>query len=274
MHADVARDVMRRVMEQRALLHIPLVDEHNKLVGLETYQGMVAGTRHENWVCLMAGGFGTRLGGLTKDRPKPMLPVNGKPILESIIENFVTAGFSRFYISLHYLGNQIREHFGDGSRWNVTIRYVEEQTPLGTCGAIGLLPDIGVLPLIVMNGDLLTRLDVNALLDSHVRNDVGMTLCVTEYDMQVPYGVVTGKDSLVTEIVEKPVHKFFVNAGIYVISPDVVERARPPRRLDIPDLVKGLIDSNRKVSMFPIHEYWLDIGRPDDFERAQENKPR
>lgn len=266
-----SRDSLRSLMEQHSLLHVPLVDEHGRLVGLETLRELLQGERRDNLVFIMAGGLGTRLRPLTDDCPKPMLPVGGKPILESILESFVEAGFHRFCFSVHYKPGRIREHFGDGSRWGVAIDYVEEEIPLGTGGALGLLRDPGDLPVLMMNGDVLTRLDFGALLDFHRAQGSELTLCVREYDMQVPFGVVEGEGSTVTGITEKPVHRFFVNAGVYVVNPKVVALGHPPRRLDMPDLVQSLIDDGYRVSMFPIHEYWLDVGRMEDFERAQGN---
>lgn len=266
---DTRREVLRQMMEERSLLHIPLLDDAGCVVALETLQDLLHARIQDNWVFLMAGGFGTRLRPLTDSCPKPLLPVGGKPILESIIESFIAAGFRNFLISVHYLADHIKDYFQDGSRWNATIRYIEEETPLGTGGALGLLPTPMDRPIVMMNGDVLTRLDFNALLDFHLEQRAKLTLCVREYDMQVPFGVVQGEDSCVTGIVEKPVHRFFVNAGVYVVAPETIARAHPPRRLDMPDLVNQLLADGEKVAMFPIHEYWLDIGRPDDFERAQ-----
>lgn len=263
------RDVIRALMERHGLLHVPLLDAERRLAGLETYDGLRERPEKDAWVFLMAGGFGTRLRPLTDDCPKPMLHVGGRPILETILERFVAAGFRRFFISVHYLADRIKAHFGDGSRWGVSLHYIEEESPLGTGGALGLLPDTGDRPVIVMNGDVLTQLDFGALLDFHCSRDSALTLCVREYDMQVPFGVVEGNGEQVTGIVEKPVHRFFVNAGIYVVSPGAVARTRPARRLDMPDLVDGLVREGATVSMFPVHEYWIDVGRPDDFESAQ-----
>lgn len=263
------RETLRTMMEQRSMLHIPIVDETGRLVGLETFRELLQAEKRDNWVFLMAGGLGTRLRPLTDQCPKPLLPVGGKPILESIIESFIASGYHRFYISVHYLADLIKTHFGDGSRWGVTIRYVEEDAPLGTGGALGLLPEIGGRAIIMMNGDVLTRLDFCSLLDFHELQQASLTLCVREYDMQVPFGVVEGQDTLVTGIEEKPIHSFFVNAGVYVVSPEIVELVRPPRHIDMPDLIKEALAKGCKVAMFPVHEYWLDIGRPDDFERAQ-----
>ena len=268
-HCKTPRITVHALMAKRSLLHMPLLDDENRVVGLETIDDVHRTPIRDNWVFLMAGGFGTRLKPLTDNCPKPLLPVGGKPILETILESFIAAGFHRFYVSVHYLGEQIKSHFGDGSNWGVNIKYVEEETPLGTGGALGLLSDTGGLPVVVINGDVLTRLDFNALVDFHEAQGADMTLCVREHDVRVPYGVVEGKGALVTDIVEKPLHRFLVNAGVYVVGPAVLATLKPIRRIDMPDLVKACLAENGKVGMFPIHEYWLDIGIPEDFSRAQ-----
>lgn len=220
----------------------------------------------------MAGGFGKRLYPLTQDCPKPMLKVGGKPILELILQSLVDAGFHRFYISTHYLPEMIREHFGDGSKWKVSIQYVHEDEPLGTGGALGLLPAGAIeLPMILMNGDLLTRVDYRSLLEFHQRHQGAATLCVSEYESQVPYGVIQSEGHRITQIVEKPIQRFFVSAGIYILSPELIGRVAPGRRIDMPTLLQQEIGAGREVSMFPVHEYWLDIGRMDDLRRAQED---
>jgi dTDP-glucose pyrophosphorylase len=266
--SGTSREAVRGIMEQHSVMHIPVLDQAGRLVGLETFRELLNVSRRDNWVLLMAGGLGTRLQPMTNDHPKPLLVVGDKPILETILEGLIAAGFHRFCISLHYRGQQIREYFGDGSRWGVTVQYVEEDTPLGTAGALSLLDDVDDRPVVMMNGDVLTKLDFNALLDFHSSMRADMTLCVREYDMQVPFGVVEGEDSLITSIIEKPVHRFFVNAGVYVIAAEVVAAARPVQRIDMPDLVKKFLADKRKVAMFPVHEYWIDVGRPDDFRRA------
>lgn len=267
--ASASREQLRHLMEQHSLLHIPLLDRDDRVVGLETYQEVLQRPRRNNWVFLMAGGFGKRLRPLTDNCPKPMLLVGGKPMLQTILEGFIAAGFHRFYISVHYLPEAIKNYFGDGSKWGVKIVYIEEDLPLGTGGALGLLPGTDDLPIIMMNGDILTRLDFNALLDFHEKHAADLTLCVREYDVQIPFGVVEGNDVTVTSIVEKPTHRFFVNAGIYVVTPQAIARVLPSMRVDMPDLIKQIITDQRNVSMFPIHEYWLDIGRPEDFDVAQ-----
>lgn len=265
------RDKTLSVMEATRLLQLPVVDSARRVVGVETMHEMLDRKRLDNPVFLMAGGFGKRLFPLTQDCPKPMLKVGDKPILELILQSFADAGLHRFYISTHYLPEVIRDHFGDGSRWNVSIQYVHEESPLGTGGALGLLPqdEIG-LPLFLMNGDLLTGVNYRSLLDFHQRHEGAATLCVREYESQVPYGVVQSDGHRITQIVEKPVQRYFISAGIYMLSPELVRRVAPGERIDMPTLLEREIAAGRAVNMFPVHEHWLDIGRMDDFLRAQQ----
>lgn len=265
-----SRERILSVLEGSQLLQIPVVDEEKHLVGLETLHGLLQKRHRENAVFLMAGGFGTRLQPLTNNCPKPLLKVGTKPILEVILEKFINDGFQRFYISTHYMPEMIRDHFGDGSRWGVNIRYVHEDTPLGTGGALGLLPhDEIIAPIILMNGDLLTNLDFGSLLDFHLGHPAAATMCTRQYEHRIPYGVVESDGHHVRSMVEKPVHQFFVNAGIYVLEPETVKSVVPGTRVDMPTLLEQEIDRGRKVNIFPIHEYWLDIGRMEDFQRAQ-----
>lgn len=270
--ADVhwTRERMLSVMDSNRLLQLPVVDHQGCVVGIETLHEMLDRKLIDNPVFLMAGGFGKRLYPLTQDCPKPMLKVGEKPILELILQGFADAGFHRFYISTHYLPEVIRDHFGDGSRWNVSIKYVHEESPLGTGGALGLLPHDEIeLPIFLMNGDLLTRVDFRGLLEFHQRHNGAATLCVREYESQVPYGVIQSDGHRITEIVEKPVQRFFINAGIYILSPDLIRRVAHGESIDMPTLLTREISEGRDVNMFPVHEYWLDIGRIDDFNRAQ-----
>ncbi|RMD59362.1 CBS domain-containing protein [Candidatus Parcubacteria bacterium] len=258
----------RARMQKLSLRHLPIVDSNGTLVGLHTWDETVT-PRKDNWVVLMAGGFGTRLRPLTDETPKPLLPVGNKPILEHILESFIDAGFYRFFISVHYKAEMIKRHFGDGSKWGVEIEYLEEPKPLGTAGCLNLLPEKPNEPLILMNGDLLTKVDFERLLEFHESEQAFATLCVREYTQQVPYGVIDADGSRLQQIVEKPVQRYFVNAGIYAMSPEFV-RTLPPGRSDVPDHLQNAACLGRKVSVFPIHEYWLDIGRMDDFQRAQD----
>lgn len=265
-----SREKLLSAMESSRILQLPVVDVNRRVVGIETLHDMLGHKRLENPVFLMAGGFGKRLYPLTQDCPKPMLKVGGRPILELIMQDFADAGFHRFYISTHYLPEVIRDHFGDGSRWNVSIQYVHESEPLGTGGALGLLPHDEIdLPIFLMNGDLLTRVDYRSLLDFHERHEGSATLCVREYESQIPYGVIKSDGHRITHIVEKPVQRSFISAGIYMLSPELIRRVAPNERIDMPTLLEREIGAGRDVNMFPVHEYWLDIGRMDDFQRAQ-----
>jgi dTDP-glucose pyrophosphorylase len=268
---EESRDDIFLKMKNLDLLQIPIVDKNNKVTGLETLHHLINNKR-DNPVFLMAGGFGKRLRPLTNDTPKPLLKVGGKPILESILEQFIREGFHNFYISIHYKADMIRRHFGDGSDRGVTIEYIHEKTPLGTAGSLGLLPDnIQNLPILMMNGDLLTRIDFLELLRFHELKGGDATVCVREYDLQVPYGVIKAEGSLIVSIKEKPKHKFFVNAGIYILDPKILREVDGLSYLDMPQLLERKIDGLGQVNMFPMHEYWLDIGQIDQFEQAQKD---
>lgn len=255
------------------ILQIPVVDAAGAVVGLETLGEMIRKPIHENPVFLMAGGFGTRLKPLTDNCPKPMLPVGGKPLLQNILEDLIGYGFRSFHIAVHYLAEQIIDHFGDGSGWHVRIEYIHEDRPLGTAGALGLLPpSLPGLPLIMINGDIVTRVNYEELLRYHETQGAAATVCVREHDLQVPYGVIEASEYEIRDIIEKPVYKFFVNAGIYVLSPEVVRSVEPGVRIDMPDLLKRAMRQRFRVGMFPVHEYWMDIGRMPDFQLAQQQK--
>ncbi|WP_219704228.1 nucleotidyltransferase family protein [Marinomonas lutimaris] len=258
-----------RMMQSKGILAIPIVSEM-KIVGLETLQKMGEQQSKLNPVFLMAGGFGTRLKPLTDNCPKPMLKVGEKPILEVMLNSFIKSGFVNFYISTHYLPEMIREHFGDGSKWNVKITYVHEEIPLGTGGALGLLPaDVPDLPLILINGDILTNVDFERVLEFHIKHQAAATMCVRDYEYQVPFGVINGEGNKIISMVEKPVQRFFVNAGIYVINSEIRNSVQQNVRIDMPTLLEQFISKSQNVMMFPIHEYWLDIGRIEDYNRAQ-----
>lgn len=261
---------MLNLMEQKGISSVPILD-NGTVTGVSNLHDILQKKRYSNPVFLMAGGFGTRLQPLTDNCPKPMLKVGNKPILETLIRRFIKAGFSNFYISTHYLPEQIEQYFGDGSDFGVSISYVHEDTPLGTGGALGLLPkDLpGNLPLIMINGDVLTTLDFQRVLNFHNENSADATICVREYNYQIPYGVINGDGNQITSMVEKPTQHFFVNAGIYVVSPQVIESVENNQKIDMPTLLEKQIKNRKKVLMFPLHEYWLDIGRMEDFRQAQ-----
>jgi dTDP-glucose pyrophosphorylase/predicted transcriptional regulator len=269
-HINEDRKKILHNLKENNLLQMPLVDGQGVLVGLETYRHLTEKSSYDNPVFLMAGGFGKRLHPLTLETPKPLLKVGSKPILQIILESFIDAGFHRFYISTHYKSEKVRDHFRNGDLWDVSIEYVHEEEPLGTAGALGLLPDdIPNIPIIMMNGDLLTKVNFELLLQYHKEAGGLATMCVREYDFEVPYGVVSVNQNRIKRIVEKPVHKFFVNAGIYVINPELFRSIRRNSYIDMPDFLQNKVEQGVQINMFPIHEYWLDIGRMEDFVLAQ-----
>jgi dTDP-glucose pyrophosphorylase len=265
------KESIMAMMKSRDILHVPILNNDRCLVGLETLLHLLDGVKHDNPVFLMAGGFGTRLHPLTKEKPKPLLTVGDKPILETILCQFIESGFHNFYISTHFKADMVREHFKDGSEWDVSIQYVHEDKPLGTAGSLGLLPkEASQLPLIMMNGDLLTKVNFEHLLAFHQEQNGLATMCVREYDFQVPYGVIGMENHIVKSIIEKPVHKFFVNAGIYVIEPELIKKVDGLNYLDMPNLLESQIKNNIQINSFPIHEYWLDIGQMDDYMQVRD----
>ena len=220
-------------------------------------------------VVIMAGGLGTRLRPLTENTRKPMIPVGPKPVLETIIENFAEQGFVNLFLCLNYKGEMIREHFADGRRFGVNITYLQEDRRLGTAGALSLLPEPPTEPVIVMNGDLLTKVDFVRLLDFHQRQGFMATMAMREHQQQVPYGVLKiGDGYIVQELVEKPVERYYVNAGIYILDPDTLRLVPNQKFYDMPTLFNSLMDQGKKVGGFPLRDYWVDIGRVEDLERA------
>lgn len=266
---NVAQSELNKMMSAKGILSIPIL-EGRTVIGLETLQ-IVRNKYYNNPVFIMAGGFGTRLKPLTDDCPKPMLKVGGRPILETVVKSFVKAGFRNLYISTHYMPEIIENHFENGENFGANIKYVYEEIPLGTGGALGLLPETlsDDLSLIMINGDVLTNVDFERLLNFHDESAADATICVREYDYQIPYGVIKGDGKKIISMEEKPVHHFFVNAGIYVVSPNIFKQVPKNIKVDMPTLLEQHMRNNKEVLMFPLHEYWLDIGRMDDFKRAQ-----
>ena len=263
------RQFILSILRQNKLRHVPIVDDAGCLLGLETLDDLQRPPCRENMVLLMAGGLGSRLKPLTNECPKPMLRIGGRPILETIILNFIEYGFKKFVISLNYKADMIREYFSDGHQWEVSIQYIEEDERLGTAGSLRLLPETqSSLPIIVMNGDVLTKVNLDHFLDFHASNHSKATMGVREYNFQVPYGVLKLDHHQVVEIEEKPIHNFFVNAGVYVLDQDVLNCLPDERRFEMPGLFKQLMKAGHHTVAFPIREYWLDIGQPDNLKQA------
>jgi len=254
------------LMRRYEVRQIPLVDAAGRACDLAVLDELVGSDGPPLRAVVMAGGFGTRLGELTEATPKPMLPVGDRPLLERIIGQLRDAGIRHVNLTTHYRADAIARHFGDGSDFGVEIEYVPEERPLGTAGALGLFD--GDLPLLVMNGDILTSVDFRALHRFHDEHGAAMTVAVRPYEVRVPYGVVELEGSALTAITEKPLVRGFVNAGIYLLDPDVPRLVEPDAPLEMPQLIERLVALGRTIVGFPLREYWLDIGQVADYEQA------
>lgn len=257
----------KELMRKKKLKQLPIVNNENQIQRILFSDDVDQVAEKENTVILMAGGLGTRLRPLTDDIPKPMLKIGDKPILETIIESFREFGFTNFILSVNYRKEIIKDYFQDGKHLGVKVEYIEEDKSLGTAGALSLLLDQPDKPFFVMNGDLLTKINFDQLLDFHMETNSVATMCVREYEYQIPYGVIETEGHRLLSIKEKPLHKSFVNAGIYVLSPNILQHIPQNEFYDMPTLFEKLM-LNEEVSAFPLREYWLDIGRLDDYEKA------
>ena len=264
------RGAILALMKRRLVHQVPLVDDRGVVVGLETLDELLQPGRRDTPVVLLAGGLGMRLRPLTEEVPKPMLHIGEKPILESILASLTEHGFWKFFFAVNYRADVIERHFGDGSKWGVQINYLRETEKLGTAGPLSMLPDLGSDPVLVMNADILTKVNFAHLLDFHRTNSVAATVCVREHRYTIPYGVVKMNENLLTLIEEKPVHRTMVSAGIYVLEQQALKLLPKGGYYDMPTLLQNLVDRGLRTAGFPIHEYWLDIGRLEDLERANE----
>lgn len=264
---DADPATLLRLLRGHAIRQVPLLDAQRRLAGLVTLEDLLQEGVLPVHAVVMAGGFGLRLRPLTDDMPKPMLPVGDRPLLELIVERLRHAGIRRISLLTHYKREAISEHFGDGSRFDVGIDYVEETEPLGTAGALTLLADVHD-PLLVINGDILTRIDFGAMWHYHLEHQAEITVGVREYDFRVPYGVVESDGNRVTAISEKPVMRWFVNAGIYLLQPAALQGLPSGKHCDMPTLINRHVATGASVVSFPVHEYWLDIGQLDDYHQA------
>ena len=265
------RAALLQLMQERVVRQVPLLDEDGHVVGLVTWDELLPDQVLPLQAVIMAGGFGTRLRPLTEDLPKPMLPVGDRPLMELIVEQLRQAGIRRVNIATHYMADSIIEHFGDGRDFGVELNYVTEDRPLGTAGALGLM-EVPNEPLLVINGDILTRVDFRAMLDYHREHGADLTVGVRQYGLRIPYGVMECDGPRVRRVREKPLLNFLANAGIYLLEPSVHRYIPHGQRFDMTDLIQRLIEERRPVVSFPIVEYWLDIGQPVDYEKAQEDR--
>jgi len=266
------RETVRHLMQANKLLHVPIVDSERRVIGLHLWDELSEATERPNTVLIMAGGMGSRLRPYTENCPKPMLPVAGKPMLEHIVDRARGQGFRRFVFAVHYLGHVIEQHFGAGERWHVQIGYVREQAPLGTAGALTLISPRPTHPLVVSNGDVLTDIHYGEMLDFHRRHGASATMAVRQHEWQYPFGVVRTHGVDIAGFEEKPVTTAMVNAGIYVLDPQAIECLNADERCDMPTLFERVQAKGGRTVVYPMHEPWLDIGRPEDYASAREGR--
>lgn len=265
----LGRELVMRLMVANKIQQIPVVDEQNHVIGLHLWDEITTPVVRPNLMVIMAGGAGTRLRPETEHCPKPLLPVAGKPMLEHIIERAKLEGFRHFVLAIHYLGDLIEAHFGDGSRLGVHIDYLREQTPLGTAGALGLLSPRPDAPFVVTNGDVLTDIHYGELLDFHLRHNAAATMAIRVHEWQHPYGVVQTQGVDIVGFEEKPVTRSHINAGVYALSPEAFSVMQAGQPCDMPGVFERLQERGVRTVAYPMHEPWLDVGRPDDLKAAQ-----
>lgn len=270
---DTTFDDALKKMRYHKIRHIPVIDAYRRIDKVFVDKSHYG--KRDNWVVLMAGGLGSRLGDLTKNCPKPMLVVGDKPILETVINRFKEQGFYNFAIAVNYKSDMIVNYFGNGSAMDVNITYINEKVRMGTAGALSLIPSHMLeKPFIVMNADLLTKTQFGALIDFHEAEGGLATMCVRDYHIQIPFGVVEVDKFRLNGISEKPEKRFFVNAGIYVLDPACCAHIPEGAFYDMPNLFQKLIDHQLQTNAFPIREYWIDIGRVNELDRAREEYDR
>tara|TARA_Y100000389_G_C17463452_1_gene523544 strand:- start:2802 stop:3848 length:1047 start_codon:yes stop_codon:yes gene_type:complete len=263
-----SKEEILNICRLKKIHQIPIIDDKGNLVGLEILDELIAKKTKSNKVVLMVGGLGTRLRPLTENIPKPMLKVGNKPILQTIVEKFSQYGYKNIVMCVNYKLDIIQDYFGDGSEFDVNIDYILENKRMGTAGGLSLIDEKLTEPFFVMNADLLTAVNFEHLHDFHITNNSLGTMCVQYYDFKVPYGVVNVENTKILSVKEKPTQKYFINAGIYMLSPECLKYIPHNQFYDMPTLFEKLISENQNVISFPLREYWLDIGHLEEYEKA------
>jgi dTDP-glucose pyrophosphorylase len=266
---NMERETIMQLMVANKIQQIPAVDDKGRVVGLHLWDQITTPQARPNMMVIMAGGKGTRLRPHTEHCPKPMLPVGDKPMLEHIIDRAMSQGFNHFMLAIHYLGHMVEDYFGDGSKMNARIEYIHEEAPLGTAGALGLLSCPPEAPFVVTNGDVLTDINYADLLDFHIRQQAAATMAVRTHEWQHPFGVVQTKGLDIVGFEEKPINRTHINAGVYVLTPSALNELSANEHCDMPTLFERLQAKRQRTVAYPMHEPWLDVGRPSDYEKAQ-----
>ena len=265
---ELRADVLE-LMQSRTIEQIPIVDEQGELKGIHTLHKLLGNEAKPNWAVIMAGGKGTRLGKLTADIPKPMLKVAGKPILERLVLHLVSYGIKRIFISVNHLSHIIEEYFGDGSSWGCSIEYLREEEPLGSGGALSLLPEVPKDPVILMNGDLLIEADVSQMLAFHEQSKFYATMGVHYYSHEIPFGCIETDQNKIIVLEEKPVLTRLINGGVYVLSPAAVQCVPKNTMFPITQLIEDALLKKLSCGAYPLDGDWLDVGMPEQLKHAR-----
>lgn len=267
--AESTRADVLDIMRARDIGQLPIIGSDGRLEGLHTIGQIISARPRPNGALILAGGRGTRLRPYTNSLPKPMIPVAGRPILERLVLHLMSHGIRKMYLSVSYLANVIEDHFGDGSRFGCQIEYLREETPLGTGGPLALLDPLPSEPLIVVNGDLVTQCDFARLLDHHESGGYDATVSIRPFSVQIPFGVVELDGDRLTTILEKPTHKVQINAGIYVISPQLISWIPRNTEYPITCLLDACLEKGRAVGCHFLEQEWLDVGGPEEMRLAR-----
>ena len=266
----VSRELVLEIMQSNRIRQIPIIDSLNRVVGLHLWDHLSSPLIKSNLMIIMAGGKGTRLMPHTEMCPKPMLKVGDKPMIEHIIEKAKSEGFKKFIISVNYLGHIVEDYFGSGKDFGIQIEYLRESEPLGTAGALSLLNPTPTDPFIVSNGDVMTDIQYGKFLDFHSFQQADATMAVSLHEWQNPFGVVQVNGLEITGFEEKPITKNHISAGVYALSPESLKKLSKNEYCDMPTLFTRLRKSGRSIVAYPLHEQWLDVGKPDDYEKAKD----
>ena len=269
--SNISREQIINLMLVNKVQQIPVIDEHNSIIGLYLLDEIIIPLARQNLMVIMAGGRGTRLYPYTEHCPKPLLKVANKPILEHIIDRAKSEGFSRFVIAIHYLGHMIEAYFGNGKDIGVEIDYVHEDSPLGTAGALSLLKLLPDIPFVVTNGDVITDIRYGELLDFHIQHKANATMAVRTHEWENPFGVVQTKGLEIIGFEEKPIVRSHINAGVYVLDSSVLKNLKTNAYCDMPKLFERLQANGKKIIAYSMYEPWLDVGRPEDLAIARLN---
>lgn len=258
------------IMKKNKIYQIPILDNNKFVVGMHLYEELEKIKNFSNKIIIMAGGKGKRLYPLTKKIPKPLVQIAGKPMIQHIIESARSEGFKNFVVSINYLGHMIENFLGDGKKFNVSIEYIKETSPLGTAGSLSLINPLPQKPIIITNGDVFTDIKFEEILNYHNMHKAEGTMAIKLYEWQNPYGVIKTDGIEIQELEEKPVFKSYINAGVYVLSPNILKIMLKNNSCDMPLLFKKIKKQKGKIIAFPMHEPWIDVGKIDDLKKAGE----